>query len=1018
MKRVPLIPRVKSQFPLLILSLISFLLLLSAYFLYLAEKKSIQKSVQAELKSIANLKTRQIDHWIEERKINALLLSESPFFIDIARQVLNDKGNDELRYNMLKILLPLKEEYGYSDVFLFTTEGDLLLSTDSTEVIIDSLTKTYIEETIRNKKSTMSGFYFCSTHNEIHLDITTPFLDNDGLVFAALILRIDPQDFLYPYIQTWPIPSKSAETLIVRQEGDSVLFLNGLRFKADAALKMKISLSEKDVPAVQVVIGKTGYFDGYDYRGVKVVSYIEKIPGTPWFIIAKVNKDEIYKELYVRALFIGLFAILLIALVGTGYTIKYKNRQKDTLQQLLDREIALGKSQEEHKAVLYSIGDAVITTNTEGIINRMNPVAEKLTGWSETEGRGSPVDSVFCIINEETGEKVDSPIERIISKGIVSGFTNHTLLISKEGMEIPITENGASIKDEKGELIGVVVVFRDQTEERNHQKALIENEKWLRSLLDNMLEGCQILDFNWKYLYINHAAEIHNTRPKEELLGKIYKDMWPGIEKTEIYKIIEKSLVERIHSELENRFVFPDGKVGWFILKIQPIPEGVLILSIDITNRKKNFEIIQKNLGELEVRNNINDVFLTVSGEEMYTPILSIILNTLKSKFGVFGFIDEAGNLVVPTMTGTIWDKCQITDKRFIFLKETWSDSSWATAIREKRLVYSNNPSTNIPQGHIAISRHISLPILHNNNVIGLIQVANKETDYTSEDISLLKMIGNNIAPILHARLNWEREELRRKNTEEDLRNLNLKLENLVKERTSQLETTNKELEAFSYSVSHDLRAPLRHVSGYVDLLENRFLDSLPDKARHYLESITDSVKDMGQLIDDLLQFSRTGRQEIHFSRFSMDEAVKEIVETLKNENEERNIKWKLTELPEVFGDYSLLKLVWYNLLSNAVKFTAQKENAKIEIGYQHKESEFIFNVKDNGAGFDMQYAHKLFGVFQRLHSVSEYQGTGIGLANVRRIINKHGGRTWAEGQINKGAAFYFTIKTNLEEKS
>ncbi len=221
----------------------------------------------------------------------------------------------------------------------------------------------------------------------------------------------------------------------------------------------------------------------------------------------------------------------------------------------------------------------------------------------------------------------------------------------------------------------------------------------------------------------------------------------------------------------------------------------------------------------------------------------------------------------------------------------------------------------------------------------------------------------------------------------------------------------NKELEAFSYSVSHDLRAPLRHIDGYAALLSKAAGDALNDKARHYLHTISSSAKQMGHLIDDLLVFSRMGRQDMLHTTVSLDQLIKTVLHDLRLDLQGRAISWTMHPLPNVSGDPAMLRQVFINLVSNAIKFTATRPEAKIEIGVAEESSSDVeIFVRDNGVGFDMQYVNKLFGVFQRLHRNDEFEGTGIGLANVRRIIHRHGGRTWAEGAVGQGATFYFSL--------
>jgi PAS domain S-box-containing protein len=246
-----------------------------------------------------------------------------------------------------------------------------------------------------------------------------------------------------------------------------------------------------------------------------------------------------------------------------------------------------------------------------------------------------------------------------------------------------------------------------------------------------------------------------------------------------------------------------------------------------------------------------------------------------------------------------------------------------------------------------------------------------------------------------------------RKQREEEVRALNEELGR----RTIQLEATNKELEAFAYSVSHDLRAPLRHMSGFTELLQRHASSRLDDKSQRYVTMILEAARRMGSLIDDLLAFSRIGRAEAHRTTFSLQQIVQEVLADVRPETEVRDIVWKIGTLPTWYGDRSMLRLAFTNLVSNAVKFTRLRPRAEIEIACaEQKHDRIVLFVRDNGVGFDMRYVNKLFGVFQRLHASEDFEGTGIGLATVQRIAHRHGGQAWAESVVDQGATFYLSL--------
>jgi len=290
-------------------------------------------------------------------------------------------------------------------------------------------------------------------------------------------------------------------------------------------------------------------------------------------------------------------------------------------------------------------------------------------------------------------------------------------------------------------------------------------------------------------------------------------------------------------------------------------------------------------------------------------------------------------------------------------------------------------------------------------------EMVNRRKDgalYTEEQT--ITPVRNNQGEVTHF-IAIKQDITERKRMEEQILKLNRDLEQRVIERTAQLEAANKELEAFSYSVSHDLRAPLRAIEGFSRILLEDYLPQIPPDAQRHLQLVCANTRQMGELIDDLLAFSRLSRQPLRKQPVALGDLINQVLEDLRTGQQEKSLEITVGDLPDCEADPAMLKQVLVNLLSNAVKFTRKREAPRIEVGCRQREAECVYFVKDNGAGFDTRYADKLFGVFQRLHRAEEYEGTGVGLAIVQRVIHRHGGKVWAESGIDQGATFYFTLK-------
>jgi len=490
------------------------------YALYRHEVQTIRSKRQSELKAIAELKVDQIVHWRSERASDARVHSRRVFLRAAVDRWSKSPVDASWRTQVEENMELLRTSYGYEDVIVAGRDGSVLFSLSPRLPEREAEAEALVARAVRARDPVFGDLVRCSTCGQVHWDVAAPIRDVNDRPVAVLILRSDPESCLFPLVQSWPTPSRSAETLLVRKEGEAILFLNKLRHAPDPALTRRVPLSRTDLPAVQAALGKVGEFEGWDYRGVKVLAEVLPVPGTPWFLVAKVDSDEILAEARHRGQFILIFTALSMLVTGATAAFVFSARQKDLYRNLYRAERGRRQVEEEIRATFYSIGDGVISTDAAGRVTRMNPVAERLTGWSEAEALGRPSQQVFHIVNEQSRAEVENPVARVLREGVVVNLANHTLLLCRDGTECPIADSGAPIRDEKGRIVGAVLVFRDQTDERRAEEALRESREQFRSIVSAAQDAIIMIDPQGCISLWNQSAERIFGYSVEEALGQ------------------------------------------------------------------------------------------------------------------------------------------------------------------------------------------------------------------------------------------------------------------------------------------------------------------------------------------------------------------------------------------------------------------------------------------------------------------------------------------------------------------
>ena len=947
----------------------AFVALCVGYLLYRDEVAEMREERSMELGAIADLKVSQIVAWRKERLGDAEYVSTGPFVRTMAGALLANPHDEKTLAAIRERASTIIRLYDYTAVMVVDVDGRIIVGTGSHADVLTPAERAILDRAVVSGKVVFGDLErLAVAPDATAISLVGPVAAEDGRVVAAVVFRRNPQDDILPMVERTPAFSDTAETLLVRRDGDHVTYLSRLQHVADPPLTRRLPVLSRNVVSVQALIaGRSGTVDGEDYRGARVLAEVRPVPGTGWALIAQVDQDEMLAEarykLRAKATVITLATLLSLAALFAYFG----RRQQAHYRELYATERERREAEEETKATLYSIGDAVITTDADARVRRMNPVAVALTGWSEDDARGRPLHDVFRVISEETRRGVESPAVRVLRDSVVVGLANHTLLVGRDGREIPIADSAAPIRTTPDEAAtGVVLVFRDQTHEREVQVSLERDSNRLKVLFGQTLDGLVLMD----------GARVHECNSAfAHMIGR-------SVEEAKTCHAWDWDCELDTEEKYRTRYPSNVPLLGRFATQFRSAAGTVF--DADVTHTPVHWD--GQSMAFCVVRDvterRIAEDALRMS-ERQFREFAETLpqMTWMASPYGKWIYHNRRWR----EYTG-LSDEELCRGEWFSSIHP--DDAHTYTAVQDKAVAAGKpfDVECRLRRRDGAYRWHLSraMPVL----------------DSEGRAIRWIGYLAD-IHDMKSAREAIERELAER-------------TRDLVAAR-DQATAANRVKDIFLATMSHELRTPLNSIIGFSGLLLDGLTGSLNDEQHRQVEIVNKSGHHLLGLISDVLDISKieTGRLPLDMAPIRLRQLIEEQIEAVGTQARESGMA-VIAEYPDpavsVIGDAKRVRQVLNNLLSNAIKYS---DRGRVVVRAVVEQGVARIEVEDTGIGIAAEELDRIFQPFHRvaLPKGMVREGTGLGLAVTKRLVTAMGGAIGVSSEAGIGSRFWFTLR-------